>query len=140
MRPASVGGSHRETRRCGSSGGSGKAIVVNTNHLPDEIVQPLVQLGSAVFEHARAHRDRSLAEYEQDVLGAWRTAAPALLDAVLQLATTGLEENARRITRRCPRCPRCQQTPNLGHQARIVLCVTVTPHSPSTSSTSRRLK
>src|SRR5262249_62399868 len=38
------------------------------------------------------------------VLGAWRRAAPALLEAVLQLTTTGLEKHARPITARCPRC------------------------------------
>jgi hypothetical protein len=77
---------------------------VNLDDLPDEIVQPLVQFGSALLEHARAHRDHSLAEHEDGVLAAWRTAAPALLEAVLQLATTGLESNARRIAARCPHC------------------------------------
>src|SRR5438445_2276925 len=86
----------------GSSGGSGKAIV-NPKNLLDEIVQPLAQLGSALLEHARAHRDRSRAEHDAGVLAAWRTAAPALLEGVLQLATTGLETNARPIMARCPR-------------------------------------
>ena len=72
--------------------------------LPDEIVQPLVEFGSALLEHARAHRDHSLAEHEDGVLAAWRAAAPALLEAVLQVATTGLERDARRIGARCPHC------------------------------------
>src|SRR5262249_11892929 len=37
-------------------------------------------------------------------LSAWRTAAPALLEAVLRLATTGLEHTARPLAARCPRC------------------------------------
>jgi hypothetical protein len=77
---------------------------VNLNDLPDEIVQPLMQLGSALLKHVWAHRDHSLAEHEQDMLEAWSAAAPAVLEAVLQLATTGLEVNARPITARCPRC------------------------------------
>jgi hypothetical protein len=77
---------------------------VNLNDLPDEIVQPLTELGGALLKHVQAHRDHSLAEHEEGVLGAWRTAGPALLEAVLQLATTGLESNARPIGARCPRC------------------------------------
>ena len=77
---------------------------MNFDDLPDEIVQPLMHLGSALLEHARAHRDHSLAEHEQGVLSAWRMAAPGVLEAVLQVATTGLEKNARRIAARCPHC------------------------------------
>ena len=76
----------------------------SNDDLPDEIVQPLRQLGSALVEHARAHRDHSLAEHEDGVLAAWHSVAPALLEAVLQLATTGLENNARPMVARCPRC------------------------------------
>jgi hypothetical protein len=79
---------------------------VNCDDLPDEIVQPLASLGRALLEHVRAHRDRNLAEHEDRVLGALRTAAPVLLEAVLQLATTGLETEARPIAARCPRCQR----------------------------------
>jgi hypothetical protein len=89
----------------GSNGGSGKANV-HPDDLPDEIVQPLVELGRAMLRHARSHRDHSLAEHEQGVLSAWRALAPALLEAVLQLATTGLESNAQP---RAARCPGCQQ-------------------------------
>jgi hypothetical protein len=41
---------------------------------------------------------------KEAVLAALRTAAPVLLKAVLQLATTGLENNARPIAARCPHC------------------------------------
>jgi sulfur relay (sulfurtransferase) complex TusBCD TusD component (DsrE family) len=78
--------------------------MVNADDLPDEIVQPLVQFGRALMSHARGHRDRSLAEHEQGVLAAWRGVAPALLEGVLQLATTGLEHTARPVASRCPGC------------------------------------
>lgn len=77
---------------------------MNLEVLPDEIVQPLLELGGSLLQHARAHRDHSLADHEEGVLGAWRTVAPALLEAVLQLATTGLDTNARPIATRCRRC------------------------------------
>ncbi len=79
---------------------------MNPSDLPDEIVQPLAELGRALLQHARAHRYRSLADHEDGVLGALRTAAPGLLEAVLQLATTGLEANARPLAARCPGCQR----------------------------------
>jgi hypothetical protein len=78
--------------------------VIGNDDLPNEIVQPLVALGRALVQHARGHRDRSLAEHEDGVLAALRAAAPVLLEAVLQLATTGLETNARRVAARCPLC------------------------------------
>jgi hypothetical protein len=74
--------------------------------LPEEIVQPLVQLGRALLPHARAHRDGSLAEHEDGVLEAWRVAAPGVLEAVLRLTTSGLEATARPVAARCPHCQR----------------------------------
>src|SRR5436190_22883792 len=62
-----------------------RKATVNPDDLPDEIVQPLVELGSALLEHARGHRDQSLAEHEDGVLAAWRAAAPALLEAVFAI-------------------------------------------------------
>jgi hypothetical protein len=77
---------------------------VNPDDLPNEILQPLLQFGRALMTHAQAHRDISLAEHEEEVLAAWRKVAPALLEGVLQLATTGLEKRARPLASRCPRC------------------------------------
>src|SRR5712692_9220479 len=74
---------------------------MDNDDLPDEIVQPLLQLGRALIRHARTHRDTSLAEHEDGVLAAWRRVSPVLLEAVLQVATTGLENNARPIKARC---------------------------------------
>jgi hypothetical protein len=78
--------------------------MVNADDLPQEIVQPLAQLGRALLRHAQAHRDTSLAEHEDGVLAAWRAVAPVLLEGVLQLATTGLEQTARPLGSRCPGC------------------------------------
>ena len=77
---------------------------MSTNDRPDEIVQPLLRLGGALQEHAWAHRDDSLADHGEGVLAALRTAAPVLLEAVLQLATSGLETNALSIVPQCPSC------------------------------------
>ena len=77
---------------------------MNPDDLPDEIVQPLMDFGRALLAQARAQRDHSLAEHEEGVLAAWRRVSPGLLEAVLQVATTGLEDNARPIAARCPRC------------------------------------
>lgn len=101
--PANVGALQEETRRSWKQRRVGEGHV-NLDDLPEEIVQPLEQLGSALVDHVRAHRDHSLAEHEEGVLGAWRAVAPVVLEAVLQLATTGLEHNARPIAARCPRC------------------------------------
>jgi hypothetical protein len=77
---------------------------VNSDDLPEEIVQPLLQLGRALLTHARAYRDTSLAQHEDGVLTAWRRVAPLVLEGVLQLATTGLEQTARPLASRCPGC------------------------------------
>jgi hypothetical protein len=78
--------------------------MVNAADLPQEIVQPLLRLGRALMAHARAHRDTGLAEHEDGVLAAWRVVAPVLLEGVLQVTTTGLEDSARPIAARCPGC------------------------------------
>jgi sulfur relay (sulfurtransferase) complex TusBCD TusD component (DsrE family) len=77
---------------------------VNLDDLPEEIVQPLLQLGRMLVAHALSHRDTSLDGHEDGVLAAWRTVAPVLLEGVLQLATRGLDKSARPLAARCPRC------------------------------------
>jgi hypothetical protein len=92
-----------KARRCGTNGGP-KEGRMESHDLPAEIVQPLMQLGRVLVTHARAHRDSGLDQHEQGMLAAWRGAAPALLEAVLQMATSGLQDNARPIAARCPGC------------------------------------
>ena len=101
--PGTVGRSQKDPPLKEAAAGQGKANV-NSDDLPDEIVQPLVELGRRLLEHVRAHRDHSLAEHEDGVLAAWRSVAPLLLEGVLRVATTGLESTARPISARCPGC------------------------------------
>ncbi len=82
----------------------GEGHVNPNDDVPDEIVQPLAQLGRSLLKHAQTHRDHSLDDHEEGVLEAWRTAAPVLLEAVLRLATTGLESKARPSAARCTSC------------------------------------
>jgi hypothetical protein len=67
---------------------------VNLDNLPEEIVQPLLQLGRAAYSCASTS-GYQLAQHEGGVRAAWRRVAPLLLEGVLQLATTGLDETAR---------------------------------------------
>jgi len=62
----------------------------------------LAQLGEALSEWLRAHRDASLATHEAGVLEAMRTALPPLLGAVVQASTTALAPAHRRWREPCP--------------------------------------
>src|SRR5258708_4767904 len=76
----------------------------DADDLPGGSVQPLGRRGRGPMTHARANRGGRLGEHEEGVLAAWRAAAPAVLEAVLQVATSGLEHNARPSAARCPGC------------------------------------
>ena len=100
-RAGRVGWSDQKKRPAGVHSNDGsKEGHVESDDLPIEIVQPLMDLGRALMAHAQAHRDTSLAEHEDGVLAAWRMVAPALLEGVLQLTTTGLEKTARPLASR----------------------------------------
>jgi hypothetical protein len=86
--------------------------------LPLEIVPVLLELGRAVAEHARTHRDASLDEHEQGVLDALHRVAPRLLESVLASATSGLNATARAVQARCPGCQ--QRRPLQSRRARQV--------------------
>jgi hypothetical protein len=68
------------------------------------MVAVLLELGRALGEHARAHRDARLEVHEHGVLEAWRRVAPRLLAAVVSRATNGLAVGARPVQARCARC------------------------------------
>jgi hypothetical protein len=72
--------------------------------LPLEIIPALLELGRALGEHVRRHRDASLEVHEQGLLDAWRRTAPQLLERLVSSATTGMEAQARPVPARCPRC------------------------------------
>ena len=59
--------------------------------LPAGIVAQLDELGQALVQAARAHRDETLATLEQETLTTIRAAMPGLLAAVLGLSTTSLQ-------------------------------------------------
>jgi hypothetical protein len=57
--------------------------------LPLEMVPALLELGRALGEHMRTHRDARLEEHEQGVLDALRQVGPRLLECVVSSATVG---------------------------------------------------
>ncbi len=77
---------------------------MRTDDLPETMLAPLLELARALLEHARSHRDQPLARHEQAVLEAWRAAAPAVLAATVQQATTGLDPTQRPVSARCAGC------------------------------------
>jgi len=72
--------------------------------LPAPIVAGLEQLGQALLEWVREHRDATLATHEQGVLETVRAVLPVLLGAVVEQSTTMLAPAQQRQRERCPRC------------------------------------
>jgi len=77
---------------------------MQTDDLPETMLAPLLELARVLLEHARRHRDQPLARHEQAVLDAWRAAAPQVLAATVQQATTGLDATQRPIAATCAGC------------------------------------
>lgn len=75
-----------------------------SNALPASIVACLDQLGQALEEWVRTHRDTALTTHEAGVLEAVRGVLPALLGAVVQESTTALAPGQRRVRESCPQC------------------------------------
>ena len=73
--------------------------------LPVEMLARVHELAAELLAWVRQHRDAPLLEQEQAVLTALRTAAPGLLETVLQLSTSSLRRRrspgpaARRVPR-----------------------------------------
>jgi hypothetical protein len=72
--------------------------------LPSGMVAVLARLGEELVRWAQAHRESTLAEQEQAVLGLVRHALPALLTVVLAESTSGLHPATARLRPVCPRC------------------------------------
>lgn len=72
--------------------------------LPAVIVAACAALAQPLTAWSRDHPDQPLAEHEQGVLGIIRAQAPALLAAVLAVATQDLHPAITTVARRCPRC------------------------------------
>ncbi len=77
---------------------------MQTDDLPETMLAPLLELARVLVEHARSHRDQPLADHEQAVLDAWRAAAPGVLAATVQQATTGLDPTQRPVSATCTGC------------------------------------
>ena len=72
--------------------------------VPAPIVAQLEELGAALAEWARTHRDVSLAAHEQAVRERVQAALPGLLTAVVRHSTTALDPALQRAGVRCPAC------------------------------------
>lgn len=72
--------------------------------LPGGIVAQVGQLGRELESWAREHRDAPLAEQERGVLEIVRRALPRLLEAVIELSTSGLQAPLAQWRQPCPRC------------------------------------
>lgn len=98
--------------------------------LPVAMLTDLTALAQAVLTWADQHRDASLADQEQAVLGAVRTALPGLLTTVLQRSTRDLDGRHRLGHRACPTCQQpCHLQSWRGRQVHTV-CGTVRVQRP----------
>jgi hypothetical protein len=70
---------------------------------PAEIVRPPVRFGKKAAEARARCRDDSLTVHEYGVLRRCAQPAPVLPEVVLQLVTSGLENNARPVAAGCAR-------------------------------------
>lgn len=72
--------------------------------IPEEIVARLDELGALLAAWCEQGRDHSLAKHEASVLGLVRQVLPRLLEAVVTVATSGLDRRLRRARQACPGC------------------------------------
>jgi hypothetical protein len=86
--------------------------------LPADILAQLTALGAALVHTARHHHAGTLADLEGGVRTAVQAALPALLGAVVRLATPDLDPAIATVHRRCPRCDR--RVGMLGHRDRTI--------------------
>jgi hypothetical protein len=98
--------------------------------LPVKIVAALNGLAEDLADWCAEGRDRTLAEHEEAVLGLVRRVLPLLLQAAIEVATTGLDPRLRRVRAACPGCGRKARP----HQARrrqvATVCGPVTLERP----------
>jgi hypothetical protein len=79
---------------------------VETEHLPEAIVAPVLELLRALSAWAAEHPDSTLGELEGGLLEAWRAAAPRILEGLLVATLRSLDVRQRRVRAACPRCRR----------------------------------
>jgi hypothetical protein len=79
---------------------------VDHTELPATIVAACLALAQPLTAWSRTHPDQPLAAHEQGVLDIIRAQVPALLGAVLTVATQDLHPAITTVARRCPGCAR----------------------------------
>lgn len=72
--------------------------------IPGEIVAALSRLGDELAAWCEQGRDESLASHEAKVLGLVRQVLPQVLEAVVEAATSGLDQRLRQRWQACPGC------------------------------------
>lgn len=74
--------------------------------IPEQIVARLDELGVLLAAWCEQGRDQALATHEGQVVALVRQMLPRLLEAVLDVATSGLDARLRRAREACPGCGR----------------------------------
>jgi hypothetical protein len=99
--------------------------------IPEAIVPVRQELGALLAEWCEQGRDDPLASHEARVLGLVRQVLPRLLEAVVTVATSGLQGRLRQARVACPRCGR-KVAPWESSRARQVVtqCGAVTVRPP----------
>jgi hypothetical protein len=99
--------------------------------IPEQIVARLDELGVMLAAWCEQGRDQPLATHEGQVVALVRQMLPRLLEAVLDVATSGLDARLRRARQACPDCGRKVAPWEAGRQRQVVTqCGTVTLKRP----------
>ena len=99
--------------------------------IPEEIVARLNELGALLAAWCEQGRDQPLATHEGSVLRLVRQVLPQLLEAVVTVATSGLDVRLRRARQACPGCGRKVHPWEAGRARQVVTqCGTVTLERP----------
>jgi hypothetical protein len=77
-----------------------------TRAIPEQIVAAVARLAESLAGWCEEGRDGRLEEHEEAVLERVRQVLPALLEAVVEVATSGLAPRVRGSRSACPRCGR----------------------------------
>ena len=77
-----------------------------TRAIPEQIVAAVTELAESLATWCEEGRDGRLEQHEAAVLERVRQVLPALLEAVVEAATSGLAPRVRGQRSACPRCGR----------------------------------
>ena len=93
--------------------------------LPEKIVAVVTGLAEDLADWCVEGRDRRLAAHEQAVLACVRQVLPALLGAVIEAATSGLDPRLARARAACPRCARKAKPHQIRQRQVVTVCGTL---------------